>query len=137
MALTEARSTTDISGCTQVVVPRTTVIGAYFALTKPRVMSLLLFTTLAALLIAVRQHPLPDLRFWEVMFGTLAGGAFASGGAAALNCYIDRDIDLIMARTRNRAIPAGILRPYQVLAFGLTLSALSVIVLLATTNVVA
>jgi len=134
MALTEARSTTELAGCTQTVVPRSTLISAYLTLTKPRIMSLLLFTTMASLLIAVRQHPIPYPQFWVVMFGTLAGGALASGGAAALNCYIDRDIDELMARTRHRALPSGILEPWQVLTFGLSLSALSVVVLLLTTN---
>lgn len=113
---------------------RVTVIQAYVALTKPRIMSLLLFTTLAALLIAVREHPLSAADFWRVAVGTMLGGALASGGAAALNCYIDRDIDQVMARTRRRALPTGTLAPRQVLLFGLTLSALALIVLGTLTN---
>ena len=113
---------------------RWAVLRAYVVLTKPRIMSLLLFTTLAAILIAVRQHPLPTMTFLRVALATMAGGALASGGAAALNCYIDRDIDRIMSRTRRRALPAGILTPRQVLVFGLSLSALSVAILLALTN---
>jgi protoheme IX farnesyltransferase len=66
--------------------------------------------------------------------GALVGGAMASGGAAALNCYIDRDIDVVMARTRRRPIPAGTLSPRKVLVFGLSLSVLSVAVLLALTT---
>jgi protoheme IX farnesyltransferase len=117
--------------------PRGTVLAAYVVVTKPRIMSLLLFTTLAALLIAVREHPLPSLSFLRVLLGTVAGGACAAGGAAALNCYIDRDIDEVMARTRRRPIPAGILTPRQVLVFGLALSAASLLVLVLTTNIVA
>jgi protoheme IX farnesyltransferase len=101
---------------------------------KPRVMSLLLFTTLAALLVAAREHPVPALTFWKALVGAMVGGAMASGGAAALNCYIDRDIDVVMARTRRRPIPTGTLTPSQVLVFGLALSALSVAVLLVLTT---
>lgn len=115
-------------------IPRSNQIAALVALTKPRIMSLLLFTTVAASLIAVREHPLPALTFWRILFGTILGGALASGGASVLNCYIDRDIDQVMARTKRRAIPAGIVGPRQVLTFGLTLSVLSIVVLLALTN---
>lgn len=116
---------------------RSATLEAYAALTKPRIMSLLLFTTLAALLIAAREHPLPSLTFWRVLLGTMAGGALASGGAAALNCFVDRDIDQIMARTRRRALPAGVLAPRDVLLFGLALSALSLVVLASLTNLLA
>lgn len=109
-------------------------VAAYFAVTKPRIMSLLLVTTVAALLIAARQHPLPALTFWRVLTGTVAGGALASGGAAALNCYIDRDIDAIMARTRRRALPRGTLTPREVLLFGLALTVLALAVLLVLTT---
>lgn len=109
----------------------------YLILTKPRVMSLLLFTTLAALLIAARSHPLPPAEFWRVLIGTMVGGALASGGAAALNCYIDRDIDQLMARTRRRPSATGALTPPRVLWFGLILTVLSVLVMLVTTNVLA
>lgn len=112
----------------------TTTIAAYAALTKPRILSLLLLTTLAASLVATRQHPLPPLTLWRVLLATMVGGALAAGGAAALNCYIDRDIDVVMARTRRRAIPAGILSPRDVLVFGLTLTALSLVVLVLLTN---
>ena len=110
---------------------------AYITLTQPRIMSMLLITTLAALLIAARQYPLPPLEFIRVLLATMAGGALASGGAAALNCYVDRDIDQIMARTRRRALPAGVLAPRDVLLFGLALSALSLVVLASLTNLLA
>ncbi len=110
------------------------LIRAYATLTKPRIMSLLLITTLASLLIAARQHPLPALDFVRVLLATMAGGALASGGAAALNCYIDRDIDAVMNRTRRRPLPRGTLQPQQVLIFGLALSALSIVVMLALVN---
>jgi protoheme IX farnesyltransferase len=104
-------------------------LAAYLVLTKPRIMSLLLFTTLASVLIAVREHPLPVEDLLRILAATLVGGALASGGAAVLNCYIDRDIDDVMTRTKRRAIPAGLLTPRQVLTFGLTLSVLSIGVL--------
>lgn len=117
--------------------PLTAVMAAYAALTKPRIMSLLLLTTLAASLVAARQHPLPALTFWHILLATMIGGMLASGGAATLNCYIDRDIDQVMARTRRRGLPTGILHPREVLLFGLTLSALSVLVLATQTNLTA
>ncbi len=110
------------------------LLWAYFNLTKPRIMTLLLITTLAAVLIAAREHPLPAAEFVRVLLATMLGGALASGGAAALNCYIDRDIDAVMNRTRRRALPAGLLQPWQVLAYGLGLSALAIVVLLGFDN---
>lgn len=127
-------ATGEISAAPLVSVSRGAKLSGYIAVTKPRIMSLLLVTTLAALLIAARQHPLPSLTFWRVLVATLAGGMLASGGAAALNCYIDRDIDVVMARTRRRAIPSGTLSPHEVLIFGVALTILSVIVLLTLTN---
>jgi protoheme IX farnesyltransferase len=108
--------------------------GAYYNLTKPGIMLLLLITTLAALLIAVRQHPLPPDDVVRVLLVTLLGGALSSGGAATLNCYIDRDIDAVMNRTKRRALPSGVLRPRQVLLYGLALSALAVVVLVLWVN---
>lgn len=110
------------------------LIHAYFNLTKPRIMVLLLITTLAAVLIAARQHPLPPADFARVLLVTMLGGALSSGGAAALNCYIDRDIDAVMNRTRRRALPAGVLQPRQVLLYGLGLSALAVVLLAVWVN---
>lgn len=112
-------------------------LKALLILTKPRVMSLLLFTTLASVLIAVHVHQLPELTFWRVLLGTLLGGALASGGSAALNCYIDRDIDQLMARTQRRPTANGALRPVSVLVFGLGLVALSGADMLLTTNLLA
>src|SRR5689334_6215055 len=90
-------------------VPVRQIVQAYASLTKPRIMTLLLTTTLAAALIALREHPLPALETARVLLATLLGGALASGGAAALNCYVDRDIDSVMNRTRRRALPSGLL----------------------------
>jgi protoheme IX farnesyltransferase len=99
-------------------------VADYVALTKPGIMTLLLTTTLCAMLIAARGIP----PFWLVAV-TMLGGVLAAGGANALNCFIDRDIDAQMARTRHRAIAAGRVSPDAALAFGLTLSIASVLVL--------
>jgi protoheme IX farnesyltransferase len=95
----------------------------YVALTKPGIMTLLLTTTLCAMLIAARGVP----PFWLVAV-TMLGGVLAAGGANALNCFIDRDIDVHMARTRNRAVASGRISPDAALAFGVTLSVASVLV---------
>lgn len=100
------------------------VIADYVALTKPGIMSLLLTTTFCAMLIAERG--LPPL--WLVVV-TLLGGVLASGGASVLNCYIDRDIDGEMSRTRNRAIVAGRVSPQAALIYGVTLSTVAVLML--------
>jgi heme o synthase len=98
-------------------------VADYVALTKPGIMTLLLTTTLCAMLIAARGIP----PFWLIAV-TMLGGVLASGGANALNCFIDRDIDAHMARTRNRAVAAGRVSPDAALAFGVTLSVTSVLV---------
>jgi heme o synthase len=103
----------------------------YLRVTKPGIMVLLLTTTLGAMFIAPGW---PSL--WLVI-ATLVGGALASGGASALNCYLDRDIDIIMARTRKRPIPTGRLSATRVRNFGLLLSALAVIELWVLVNPVA
>lgn len=99
-------------------------IADYVALTKPGIMSLLLTTTFCAMLIA--QRGLPPL--WLVLV-TLLGGVLASGGAGVLNCYIDRDIDGQMSRTRNRAIVAGRVSARAALIYGITLSVAAVLLL--------
>ena len=103
---------------------------AYLSLTKPRVILLLEVPTLAAMLVAGADWPAPRL-----VLATLLGGALAAGGAAAINCYLDRDIDAVMgARTQQRAIPSGAVSPGQALAFGLTLAVASFVVLAGWTN---
>ena len=83
-------------------------VADYVALTKPGIMMLLLTTTLCAMLMAERGLP----PFWLVVV-TLLGGVLASGGANVLNCYIDRDIDAQMSRTRHRAAPRRRARSYD------------------------
>lgn len=102
----------------------TDVVAAYLNLTKPRIIVLLLITTLAGMIIA--QRGLPP---WGLILATMVGGAFAAGGANAINCYIDRDIDLLMHRTQKRALPRGRVAPRQALLFGLVLGGLSFILL--------
>jgi heme o synthase len=105
--------------------------GDYFALLKPRVMSLVVFTALVGLLAApVSVHPV--VGFSAILFIAVGGGA-----SGALNMWWDADIDRIMRRTRNRPIPAGKVRPEEALAIGLTLAAFSVIMLALATNLLA
>jgi protoheme IX farnesyltransferase len=108
------------------------VVRDYLVLTKPGVMVLLLVTTLCAMLVAAQGVPSLWTLFW-----TLAGGALASGGAGAINHYVDRDIDAIMTRTRRRPLPAGRVAPEYALLFGIVLSVLAVYVLTAFVNPVA
>jgi protoheme IX farnesyltransferase len=103
--------------------------GAYLALTKPRIVELLLVTTVPAMLLAAGG--LPPL--WLVAV-VLLGGSLAAGGASALNCYIDRDIDQVMRRTKRRPLPAHTVTPRSALIFGLVLAAVSVLIMAVFTN---
>lgn len=96
---------------------------AYVALMKPRIIVLLLVTALGGMLLAAEGVP----PLATVLF-TLLGGALAAGGANAVNCYIDRDIDGLMARTTLRPIPAGLIAPGRALAFGIGLTVASLLV---------
>jgi heme o synthase len=91
-------------------------IRSYVALTKPRIIELLLVTTLPTMFVARRGVPSVGL-----MVATLAGGALAAGGANALNMVIDRDIDRLMKRTRNRPLVTGAVTPRAALVFALVL----------------
>jgi protoheme IX farnesyltransferase len=105
--------------------------GDFFALLKPRVMSLVVFTALVGLLAApVAVHPV--IAFASILF--IAVGAGASG---ALNMWWDADIDQVMRRTQKRPIPAGKVTPGEALAIGLGLSGLSVVMLGLTANLLA
>jgi len=105
------------------------VARAYLSLTKPRIVELLLVTTVPAMMLAAGG--LPSL--WLVT-AVLAGGACAAGAANALNCYIDRDIDQVMRRTAGRPLPAHTVSPRAALVFGLALGLVSVAVMAAFTN---
>jgi protoheme IX farnesyltransferase len=93
---------------------------AYFALTKPHIIELLLVTTLPAMILA--KHRMPPA--WLILV-TLVAGFLAAGGANAINCYVDRDIDEIMPRTRGRPLPQGLIEPRNALAFGVALGCAS------------
>jgi protoheme IX farnesyltransferase len=111
-------------------VPTVSIAGPsdYLALLKPRVMSLVIFTALAGLLIAPAPiHPV-------IGFAALAAIAAGAGAAGALNMWYDADIDAVMVRTRGRPIPAGRIERDQALAFGATLTVFAIITLAAVTN---
>jgi len=96
----------------------------YLLLTKPRSIALLLMTAIGGMVVAGGGIPSPTL-----MALTVLGGALAAGGANCLNCYLDRDLDRHMVRTKDRPLPAGRLRPRQALLFGLGLCAAAIPVL--------
>jgi protoheme IX farnesyltransferase len=103
---------------------------AYIALTKPRIIELLLVTTVPAMVLATRQVPGIQLGHWLwLTVWTLVGGTLAAGSANAINCYLDRDIDLLMARTRRRPLPAHEVDPERAVVFGLILGAVAFAVL--------
>jgi protoheme IX farnesyltransferase len=106
-----------------------TVAMAYVQLTKPRVMSLLLATTATAMIIAARG--MPEM---GIFIATLVGGALMSGGAGAINHYVDRDIDPLMGRTAWRPIPSGVIAPTSALLFGIALGLLASVVLFLFVN---
>jgi protoheme IX farnesyltransferase len=113
-------------------------MGAYIALTKPRIIELLLVTTLPAMILAWSTvHGLDPAHFAWLAFWTLIGGTLAAGAANAINCYLDRDIDEIMVRTRRRPLPAHQVAPVDGLMFGLVLTVISFGLLAVTTNLVA
>ncbi|HEX3793868.1 MAG TPA: heme o synthase [Acidimicrobiales bacterium] len=93
-------------------------ISAYIALTKPRIIELLLVTTLPTMVVA--KHGLPSV--W-LMLATLLGGTLAAGGANAINMVVDRDIDALMNRTKKRPLVTGAMSPRAALIFALTLEA--------------
>jgi len=103
--------------------------GTYVALTKPRIIELLLVTTVPTMMLAARG--MPSLR---LLFATLVGGALAAASANVLNCYVDRDIDSIMRRTRHRPLARQAVSPRRALAFGTGLGIVAIAELAVTTN---
>jgi protoheme IX farnesyltransferase len=99
------------------------------ALTKPRIITLLLLITLVPMFLAGETAPSFGLIMW-----TMLGGFLAAGGANTLNQFVDRDIDHVMIRTRKRPLPGGRMTPGQVLAFGLLMSLASFVQLWLTVN---
>jgi protoheme IX farnesyltransferase len=111
---------------------RTTVsarVGAYVALTKPRIIELLLITTLPTMIVA--QRGLPPV--W-LMAATLLGGALAAGGANAINMFVDRDIDKLMHRTSKRPLVTGAVTPRNALVFAIALEVVAFVELWAWVN---
>ena len=105
--------------------------GDYVALLKPRVMSLVVFTAMVGMLVApVSVHPMVGLA--AIIFIALGGGA-----SGALNMWWDADIDAVMRRTMGRPVPAGRVSPGEALGFGLSLSAIAVVMLWLATNLFA
>ena len=105
------------------------VVAAYVGLTKPRVIELLLLTTVPVMFFAARGVPSLGL-----VVATVVGGTLSAGSASALNCVYDRDIDEQMRRTRRRALPRHIVSPLAASVFGVVLGVLATVVLLVWVN---
>jgi len=102
---------------------------AYLALTKPRIIELLLVTTIPTMFLAAGGFP-----SWSLVCWTLLGGTLAAGGANVLNCYFDRDIDALMQRTAHRPSATGQISGRNTVIFGIFLSLISVLTLALTVN---
>ncbi|MBT4514279.1 MAG: protoheme IX farnesyltransferase [Chloroflexi bacterium] len=110
----------------------TAVVRDYITLTKPRVMVLLLLTSVTGMVLAAGGFP-----DGTILAAVLAGGIGASGGASALNHWLDRDIDQEMDRTATRPVASGRVRPMSAFAFGIILNVISFAVLFAWANLLA
>ncbi len=100
--------------------PLRTRVAGYIALTKPRIIELLLITTVPTMVVAQRGLP----SGW-LMFNTVLGGTLAAGGANAINMYVDRDIDKIMDRTKGRPLVTGVMTPRAALTFAIVIEVLA------------
>ena len=107
-------------------------LGSYVMLTKPRIIELLLITTVPPMVVAERGWP-----GWWLVIATLIGGTLSAGGANALNNFVDRDIDQVMARTSRRPLPRHQIPPLDALRFGVALGMAGFLWLWAFTNVLA
>ncbi|HXO59653.1 MAG TPA: heme o synthase, partial [Candidatus Acidoferrum sp.] len=112
--------------------PTRDVVLDYVSLAKPRIIPLLLITALGGMMMAERGWPSTGL-----VILTLLGGALAAAGAGAINCWIDRDIDSEMLRTRRRPLPDGRIAPAHALLFGIVLGLIAFVVLAFWVNVLA
>lgn len=113
------RDTTDVGRSVRPA-SRREVLAGYVALTKPRIIELLLVTTFPVMFLAERGIP----SVW-LMVATMIGGTLAAASANALNCYLDRDIDARMHRTENRPLVTGLIAPSHAVIFGVTLGLIS------------
>jgi len=95
-------------------------VAGYVALTKPRIIELLLVTTVPTMVVA--DQGIPSL--WLIA-ATVIGGTMAAGGANAINMYVDRDIDALMKRTQNRPLVTGLIEPMHALVFAVALEAVA------------
>lgn len=109
-----------------------TVVAGYIALTKPRIIELLLITTVPTMVVAEGGWP----SLW-LMLITLVGGSLAAGGANAINMYIDRDIDALMERTKTRPLVTGLIAPKNALVFAISLEVVAFAILWAGANFLA
>lgn len=100
------------------------VVAAYVALTKPRIIELLLITTVPAMFLAARGLPR-----WELILVTMLGGLFAAGSANTFNCVYDADIDEVMRRTRRRPVPRHQISQRSALVFGVVLGVIATVIL--------
>lgn len=116
---------------TTVAVPESTrsTFAAYVALTKPRIIELLLITTVPTMIVAQRGWP----SLWLIV-ATVIGGTFAAGGANSVNMYVDRDIDKIMNRTKGRPLATGEIEPKNALIFSVALLVIAFVWLTAFVN---
>lgn len=106
-----------------------TLIGGYIALTKPRIIELLLVTTVPTMVLAAGKWPA-----WSLIGVTLLGGTLAAGGANTMNMYIDRDIDKLMKRTQQRPLVTGLIAPKNALVFAVILEIIAFAILWAGAN---
>ncbi len=107
-------------------------VGSYVRLTKPRVIELLLVTTVPPMILAANGMPRIGL-----IIAVLVGGTLAAGGANAINCWVERERDQVMNRTRHRPLPLGELSPTSALVFALALEVIAFALLWATANLLA
>jgi protoheme IX farnesyltransferase len=114
-------------------------INDFIEVSKPRIVIVLVITAITTALAATRYDSTPQYG-WDIEYSKLLilgiAGALASMGSSALNHYLDRDIDIVMTRTRTRPIPSGRLSPRSVLIFGIVLCGLSLFISLIAINIV-
>ncbi|MFF7634389.1 heme o synthase [Kitasatospora sp. NPDC008050] len=121
MFVTAVESRSDgVLGATPARRPLRARVGAFVALTKPRIIELLLMSTVPVMFLAKRGVP----NLWLVL-AVVIGGYLSAGGANALNMYIDRDIDAVMSRTEHRPLVTGMVSPREAVVFGISLGVIS------------
>ena len=130
--LVPSRLTTKLFSHGDKPVAQRSKVGSYIALTRPRIVELLLVITIPTMVLAQRGWPSIWLMVW-----TFVGGWLAAAGANAINMYIDRDIDKLMERTKNRPLATGAIRPRNALVFAITLEIVAFVILLAGANLLA